>query len=222
MAIRIELSLRLPNSPGRSGGCLRLLSDERVNILAMGLESGGQLRLVVDNHIHGAAVLREHHHQVTERDVILVAGAERAGVAGAGAAADWRRRRERRVRVRRRQRHGPDRVDRDRRRGRAARGRRGGSVVRWEARAWIEAGRSSFQPRACRALHFRYRSDSLMRLYVEPMDAVVIEVTEDGRVRLEDEELAVPTLQERRAILYSARGEIEALTELVDILERQP
>jgi hypothetical protein len=61
-----------------------------------------------------------------------------------------------------------------------------------------------------------------MRLYVEPMDAVVIEVTDDGRVRLEDGELAAPTLQERRAILYSARGEIEALAELIDILERQP
>jgi hypothetical protein len=59
-----------------------------------------------------------------------------------------------------------------------------------------------------------------MRLYVEPMDAVVVEVTDDGRVRLEDEELAVPTLQERRAILFAAHGEIEALTELVDILER--
>jgi hypothetical protein len=61
-----------------------------------------------------------------------------------------------------------------------------------------------------------------MRLYVEPMDAVLIEVTEDGRVRLQDEELAVPTLQERRAILFAAQREIEALTELVDILERQP
>ena len=60
-----------------------------------------------------------------------------------------------------------------------------------------------------------------MRLYVEPMDAVVVEVTEDGLVRLEHEDLAVPTLQERRAILFAAHGEIEALTELVDILERQ-
>ena len=60
-----------------------------------------------------------------------------------------------------------------------------------------------------------------MRLYVEPMNAVVVEVTEDGRVRLEQEELTVPTLQERRAILFAAQGEIEALTELVDILERQ-
>ncbi|MEO8258475.1 MAG: hypothetical protein ABI868_14100 [Acidobacteriota bacterium] len=61
-----------------------------------------------------------------------------------------------------------------------------------------------------------------MRLYVEPMDAVVVEVTDDGRVRVDGEEPAVPTLQERRAILYAARGEIEALTELVDLLERQP
>jgi hypothetical protein len=61
-----------------------------------------------------------------------------------------------------------------------------------------------------------------MRLYVEPMDAVVIEVSDDGRVRLEDEEFAVPTLQERRAILFAAHSEIEALNELVDILERQP
>ena len=72
MAIRIELSLRLPNSPGALAGVCMLLSEERVNILAMGLESGGQLRMVVDNHIHGAAVLREHHHQVTERDVLVI------------------------------------------------------------------------------------------------------------------------------------------------------
>ncbi|HEY7292668.1 MAG TPA: hypothetical protein VH583_22720 [Vicinamibacterales bacterium] len=71
MAIRTELSLRLPNSPGALAGVCRLLSDERVNVLAMALESGGQLRLVVDNHVHGAATLRDHHHQVTERDVIV-------------------------------------------------------------------------------------------------------------------------------------------------------
>jgi hypothetical protein len=71
--IRTELSLHLPNSPGALGGVCRLLSDERVNVLAMSLESSGQLRLVVDNHVHGAAVLREHHHQVTERDVLVTA-----------------------------------------------------------------------------------------------------------------------------------------------------
>jgi hypothetical protein len=52
------------------------------------------------------------------------------------------------------------------------------------------------------------------------MDAVVVEVTEDGQIRLDNEELATPTLQERRAILYAAREEMMALSELVAILER--
>ena len=73
MAIRTELSLRLPNSPGALAGVCRLLSNERVNIVAMALESGGQLRLIVDNHVHGGAVLRDHHHQVAERDVLMTA-----------------------------------------------------------------------------------------------------------------------------------------------------
>ena len=69
--IRTELSLRLPNTPGALAGVCQLLSDERVNILAMTLESAGQLRMVVDNHVHAAGVLGDHHHQVTERDVIV-------------------------------------------------------------------------------------------------------------------------------------------------------
>ena len=69
--IRTELALRLPNSPGALAGVCRLLSDERVNILAMALETSGQLRMVVDNHVHAAGILREHHHQVTERNVIV-------------------------------------------------------------------------------------------------------------------------------------------------------
>lgn len=73
MAIRTELNLRLPNSAGALAAVCGVLSDERVNILAMALEGTGQLRLVVDNHVHGGAVLREHHHQVTERNVIVMA-----------------------------------------------------------------------------------------------------------------------------------------------------
>lgn len=72
MAIRPELNLRLPNSPGALAGVCRLLSDERVGILAMSVDSAGHLRLVVDNHVHGAATLRERHHQVTLRDVIVM------------------------------------------------------------------------------------------------------------------------------------------------------
>jgi hypothetical protein len=71
MAIRTEVTLKLPNTPGALAGVCRLLSDERVNIVAMALDSAGQLRLVLDNHVHGAAVLRDHHHRVSERDVIV-------------------------------------------------------------------------------------------------------------------------------------------------------
>jgi hypothetical protein len=57
-----------------------------------------------------------------------------------------------------------------------------------------------------------------MKLYVETMDAVVVDVGADGRVRLEHEDWSEPTLQERRAILYAAKNEIEELNELVEIL----
>ena len=59
-----------------------------------------------------------------------------------------------------------------------------------------------------------------MRLYVEPMDAVLVEVDEHGRVRFENEDWATPSLQETRAILYAARNEIVQLTEVVDILDK--
>ena len=59
-----------------------------------------------------------------------------------------------------------------------------------------------------------------MRLYVGPMDAVVVEVNAEGRVRLENEDWSTPSLQERRAILYAAKNEMEELTELVEILDR--
>ena len=59
-----------------------------------------------------------------------------------------------------------------------------------------------------------------MRLYVEPMDAVLVDVDRDGRVRFDNEDWSTPTLQERRAILYAASNAIEELQELVEILER--
>ncbi|MES1254330.1 MAG: hypothetical protein ABUS56_01900 [Acidobacteriota bacterium] len=71
MAVLPEITLRLPNNPGALAGVCGLLSAERVNILALGLDASGHLHLVVDNHVHGAAALREHHHQITERDVIV-------------------------------------------------------------------------------------------------------------------------------------------------------
>jgi hypothetical protein len=65
MAIRTELSLRLPNSPGALAAVCRTLADERVNIVALSVEPSGHLRLVVDNHV------RERHHQVSEREVVM-------------------------------------------------------------------------------------------------------------------------------------------------------
>jgi hypothetical protein len=60
-----------------------------------------------------------------------------------------------------------------------------------------------------------------MRLYVEPMDAVVVEIRDDGCVRFENEDWSRPTLQEQRAIIYSARNEIAELQELLDVLEQK-
>jgi acyl-CoA reductase-like NAD-dependent aldehyde dehydrogenase len=53
------------------------------------------------------------------------------------------------------------------------------------------------------------------------MDIVVLEITDEGRVRYADGEWATPTLQERRAILYAARNAIQELTEAIDVLERR-
>ena len=60
-----------------------------------------------------------------------------------------------------------------------------------------------------------------MRLYISPMDAVLVKVDQDGRVRFDGEDWSVPTLQELRAILYSAQNQVSELKELIDILERE-
>ena len=61
-----------------------------------------------------------------------------------------------------------------------------------------------------------------LRLYVGPMDAVLVDVSVDGDIRLEDEDWRRPTLQERRAIIYAAANAIEDLKELLDILQDDP
>lgn len=72
MAIRTELSLRLPNSPGAVAGVVRALTEERVGIVAMALGADGQLRLVVDNPVRASGALRARHHHITEREVLVV------------------------------------------------------------------------------------------------------------------------------------------------------
>lgn len=58
-----------------------------------------------------------------------------------------------------------------------------------------------------------------MRLHVETMGAILVEVDEQGRIRFDKEEWAIPTLQERRAILHAAENEIAELRELVERLD---
>ncbi len=72
MGIRTELSLRLPNSPGVLQSVCQRLADDRVTIDAMALDAGGQLHLLVDNPSKAIASLREGHHRVSERDVVVL------------------------------------------------------------------------------------------------------------------------------------------------------
>jgi len=58
-----------------------------------------------------------------------------------------------------------------------------------------------------------------MRLYIETMDAVLVDYELGGRVRFDGEEWLTPTLQERRAILNSAQIEIDQLRDLVTSLD---
>ena len=72
MAIRTELSLRLPNSPGALVEVCRALAQEQVNVLAMALDASGRLRLVVDNRARATGALGGIGRQVTEREVLFV------------------------------------------------------------------------------------------------------------------------------------------------------
>ena len=59
-----------------------------------------------------------------------------------------------------------------------------------------------------------------MRLYIETMDAILVEYAPDGRVRFENEDWMVPTVQESRAILHAAQMQLAELGELVELLDR--
>jgi len=59
-----------------------------------------------------------------------------------------------------------------------------------------------------------------MRLFVEPMNATVVDIDADGRIKIEHEGWSAPTLQERRAIIYAAKEEISSLDELLTILDK--
>ena len=58
-----------------------------------------------------------------------------------------------------------------------------------------------------------------MRLYIETMDAVLVDYEPDGRVRFDGEDWSTPTLQERRAILHAAQTKIAGLRDVVLALD---
>jgi hypothetical protein len=57
-----------------------------------------------------------------------------------------------------------------------------------------------------------------MRLYVETMNAVVVEFDQDGRVRFDSGEWTQPSVQERRALIHAAQSELESLKELLETM----
>ena len=51
------------------------------------------------------------------------------------------------------------------------------------------------------------------------MDADLVEFNQNGKVRFDGEEWSMPTVQERRAILYTAQNQVRELQELIQSLE---
>ena len=57
-----------------------------------------------------------------------------------------------------------------------------------------------------------------MRLYIETMNAVVVEFDVEGRVKFDSGEWSTPSVQERRAIIHAAQSELESLKELLETI----
>lgn len=72
MPVRTELTLQLPNSPGALCSVLQTLALEGVSVIAVSLESGGHLRLVVDHAARAEGLLREQHRSVATTQVLVV------------------------------------------------------------------------------------------------------------------------------------------------------
>jgi len=79
MAIRTELTLRLQNTPGSLAKVCQIIAAEHIDILAMNLANALVLRLVVDNPVHAAETLREHHYHVEENEVVFTTAANNPG-----------------------------------------------------------------------------------------------------------------------------------------------
>ena len=82
MAIQKEITVKLANSPGTLSRVAQILGVERINLLAMSVDTSGALRMVVDNPLHAAGTLREQHYNIEERDVLYTAMPNEPGSLG--------------------------------------------------------------------------------------------------------------------------------------------
>lgn len=64
--------MRLQNSPGALGRVCRLLGDAKIGIQAMSLDTGGTLRLVVDNPLGAVGILLAQDYAVDQQDILYV------------------------------------------------------------------------------------------------------------------------------------------------------
>jgi hypothetical protein len=60
-----------------------------------------------------------------------------------------------------------------------------------------------------------------MKLFVPTMDAFLVEFDETGRIRFDNEDWSMPSVQERRAIIHAAKDQVDDLRELLDVLENE-
>ncbi len=72
MAIRSELTLRLQNSPAALHRICKILREERVNIVALSVESAGRLRIIADNPHRAVSALETHNYAVLSQDVLFL------------------------------------------------------------------------------------------------------------------------------------------------------
>jgi hypothetical protein len=54
------------------------------------------------------------------------------------------------------------------------------------------------------------------------MDATLVEFSPDGRIRFDNEDWVVPSVQERRAIIHAAKETLDDLADLLQTLEKLP
>ena len=66
------MTLRLQNSPGALHRVCEILRDERINIIALSVESAGRLRIIVNNPQRAVSALETRNYAVQLQDVLFL------------------------------------------------------------------------------------------------------------------------------------------------------